>query len=569
MSETQIKLAKETPYHMEYRLVDGTEDSHTFRPDVEETEEKRPSHPPKSPSPKKAVERLVVIPSSGPKPEKVRREKVYDTMTSTVPAQNSHGLNDVLERLGKAISDNTKVMKSLKKHFCADEEDKGHSRKDKVYVEVRASFIRIVDVDTINQRFYAEVYIQGKWSEPLLQGKSQEELDRIDFKKYWSPKLTLVNIEGDLDDDLTWFHAKTYEAGYRYPVVCFRRRMRGMFKEILELKHFPIDVQEITLQVTTDRTSDEIELLEDSKDLSQVFVDNFDDAAEWRLYQHVDVVKKAINSKSIAAKYRKPRIDIQCHVARRPGFYFWNTVLLMFLIQGLSFTCFAILPNAPQYRLMITFLLLLSAISFKVNLAKNLPTVSYLTYLDIYVYATLIFLCLQAVENAVVSAFVELDGLSTARTGDKWYMVGMGAFILLFNIIFLIYVVYVYRKGRSWLTDKDEKYRQKKDRARLLAPVENGRVKMEPPPTSSHHHSHHQPQPMDQTEIILKPQETVYVVRPSPPAKRKKDKKERKRTAHLSYSNHGYRGTTYPHYATHDYDPESTINSNVYDVPTH
>lgn len=553
--EQQIRLAKETPYHMEYRLVDGTEDSHTFRPDVEEPEEERP--PPKSPATKKAVERLVVIPS--PKPEKVRKERNYDRIS--VPAQNTYGLNDILERLSKAVSDNTKVMKSLKKHFCGDDgEDKDKKRKDKVYVEVRASFIRIVDVDTINQRFYAEVYVQGKWSEPLLQGKTQEELDRIDFKRYWSPKLTVVNIEGDLDEDLTWFHAQTYQSGYRYPVVCFRRRMRGMFKEILELKHFPIDIQELTLQVTTERTSDEIELLEDPRDLSQVF--DFDDGAEWKLYKHVDVVKKAINSKSIAAKYRKPRIDIQCHVARRPGFYFWNTFLLMFILQGLSFTVFAILPSAPQYRLMIMFLLLLSGISFKVNLAKNLPTVSYLTYLDIYVYATLIFLCLQAIESAVVSAFVEADGLSTARQGDKWYMIGMAIFIFLFNVIFLIYVIYVYRKGRSWLTDKDSRYNQKREKARLMAPIENGQVKMEP---------HRAP---EQTEIILKPQETVYVVRPSPRSKPKKHHKDKK-TAHLSYSQPAYRGgtNTYPHYAHQNstiiHDPESTMHSNIYEVPTH
>merc|ERR1711893_211757 len=138
----------------------------------------------------------------------------------------------------------------------------------------------------------------------------------------------------------------------------------------------------------------------------------------------------------------------------------------------------------------ILFLLLLAGINFKVNLSKNLPTVSYLTYLDIYVYATLIFLCLQAVESAVVSAFVDADGLATAREGDKWYMVGMAIFIILFNIIFLIYLIYVYRKGRGWLKDKDEMYRQKRERARVMQPA-----KIEPE--------------------LRQPQETVYVIQPT------------------------------------------------------
>ena len=48
---------------------------------------------------------------------------------------------------------------------------------------------------------------------------------------------------GELDEDKKWRRALADEPGYQYPVMFFRRRMRGTFTESLELKNFPVDVQ--------------------------------------------------------------------------------------------------------------------------------------------------------------------------------------------------------------------------------------------------------------------------------------------------------------------------------------
>ena len=70
-----------------------------------------------------------------------------------------------------------------------------------------------------------------------------QQLDDLDYKHYWSPQVVVANIDGDLDEDVTWTRVKEREAGYRDPVIYQRRKMRGKFKENLELKHFPVDVQ--------------------------------------------------------------------------------------------------------------------------------------------------------------------------------------------------------------------------------------------------------------------------------------------------------------------------------------
>lgn len=35
-------------------------------------------------------------------------------------------------------------------------------------VEVKCTFLKISDIDTVNQQFEAEIFVQAKWEEPLL-----------------------------------------------------------------------------------------------------------------------------------------------------------------------------------------------------------------------------------------------------------------------------------------------------------------------------------------------------------------------------------------------------------------
>ena len=70
-----------------------------------------------------------------------------------------------------------------------------------------------------------------------------QELDGLDLRQLWDPLIGVNNVVGELEEDKKWRRAVAEEAGYRFPIMLFRRRMRGTFSEPLELKNFPIDVQ--------------------------------------------------------------------------------------------------------------------------------------------------------------------------------------------------------------------------------------------------------------------------------------------------------------------------------------
>ncbi len=46
--------------------------------------------------------------------------------------------------------------------------------------------------------------------------------------------------------------------------------------------------------------------------------------------------------------------SVTCCVARRPGYFYWNVYLLIFLITLIALTVYGVAPEHPQSRLQIT-----------------------------------------------------------------------------------------------------------------------------------------------------------------------------------------------------------------------
>ena len=51
------------------------------------------------------------------------------------------------------------------------------------------------------------------------------------------------------------------------------------------------------------------------------------------------------------------------------------------MISGLSFATFAVEPLKCEYRLRLSFTLVLTSVTFKYVVAQSLPRISYLTYM--------------------------------------------------------------------------------------------------------------------------------------------------------------------------------------------
>ncbi|CAF1543780.1 unnamed protein product, partial [Adineta steineri] len=129
------------------------------------------------------------------------------------------------------------------------------SQMDKAtIVHVRLVFLRIGEIDTLNEKYQAHVSIESRWSilskkfSYKLSSDDQQRLNNgksISLEKYsqsyWHPQLYIENGLGDLKEQIK-YSAKLNKENHTID-ICEHRDIKGCFWEKLELQHFPSDIQ--------------------------------------------------------------------------------------------------------------------------------------------------------------------------------------------------------------------------------------------------------------------------------------------------------------------------------------
>jgi len=396
-------------------------------------------------------------------------------------------LINALENLREVITENTKTHTTVKRRPGAGgqtrkqetqkgpdgvpKDDRLKVRKEKVIVELRVVFLKIGEIDTLKEQYSADTFIQAKWREPHLDGKSPEDLKGVDLDKFWNPLLYIDNILAETKE-ATWQTA-SMDRGQAF--IMERRRVRGIFMENLELNDFPLDVQDLTVTITSERPDTEIDIIPDENEMSAINLSSFVDQQEWKLHEHIEVSRKVMTQEYSSSNRCHPALSVTCRAARRPGYFYWNVFLVMFFITALSFSTFSVSPELPQNRLQLSLTLLLTCVAFKFVINKMIPPVSYLTYMDKYVLLSLVILCVVCIWHAVVTVFTQCEcvtELCTSRRMVCKFLHGSRflaelerdvfvAFLCVYIICHLVFIFWLYFdacKRRRLMKSKDKEY---------------------------------------------------------------------------------------------------------------
>lgn len=82
--------------------------------------------------------------------------------------------------------------------------DKHHSIK---LVEVHIQFCRIGEIDTINEKYQAEISIESKWIE-------KEAIIEYDPKKHWNPQLHIENAVSISSEEIDYHVVRDHDSDY-------------------------------------------------------------------------------------------------------------------------------------------------------------------------------------------------------------------------------------------------------------------------------------------------------------------------------------------------------------------
>jgi len=321
----------------------------------------------------------------------------------------------------------------------------------KVYIKVE--FVKIEDIDTIKQVFSGTIFVKAKWREPALEYSVAREGNNVDFSTLWNPKLCIHNVMGEAKQEV-WHDVESMPDGSVWVVE--RRRAKGIFTETMELMEFPFDTQDISVLLTSELSSDEVELDEDPVDISTVITHSFVDGSEWHLRKYVYVEPRILeDANAMKKEQKKPGMFFRCCVVRRWEFFLWNNMLVMSLISALSFTTFAVDVDLTQNRIQLSFILVLAGVTFKFAASQAVPKISYLTHLDRYVLASMIFLFCVCVWHSVVST---IDSESTQDDADLAMFI---VFVIIYVVLHSFFFIFTYIQGRNRrreITSREQSY---------------------------------------------------------------------------------------------------------------
>lgn len=66
-------------------------------------------------------------------------------------------------------------------------------------VEVEVEFLKMGEIDNLNEKFTAEIIVKSKWLE-----RAESDIIDYDIKKHWNPKLYIQNILSDPKEKTTY-----------------------------------------------------------------------------------------------------------------------------------------------------------------------------------------------------------------------------------------------------------------------------------------------------------------------------------------------------------------------------
>ena len=325
-----------------------------------------------------------------------------------------------------------------------------------VDVFINISYTKILDIDTINQRFQAEAIIESKWFDPNIKSIN----DPIDEKKIWKPDLYVENGIKDVKEEVVyrvvpdttkqWRSKAVQVMDYSKQnfMVCEMRKVTGVFYENLELEDFPLDVQDLTLQVASKKPGDIVHFVTMQEDKKEVVISSLLDKSMWKMHRVLLTRKKSINREYSYGSRKYPSILISAKVFRLPGFFYWNALLPFLLVSLASLAPFVNDIKNVDRRLPATCTLILTTVGTRFTIGRFMPTVSYLTSLDKYSLGTMFIITMELLYHAIFGSIFPKINPEIGYKIDFAFFCFFFFLIILKQVLFIIWAtrVRIYRK---------------------------------------------------------------------------------------------------------------------------
>jgi hypothetical protein len=204
-------------------------------------------------------------------------------------------------------------------------------------VELQVIVVKLGQIKTKDEQFYAELVIEASWIDPHL-GPS---LLNYDPKIHFNPKISIRNaIEQSSQQTVSFSLSRPASRPKCASVrVCEKRQVKGFFWQKLDFSLFPMDSQTLSIHLSSNWACDRVLLVDSPHKLSCASADAFlISDPEWKMDRFVSVKRSLVSNEITREEYSNYTVSLSAK--RYFVHYVYNAFLLVFLIGWIGSVLF-------------------------------------------------------------------------------------------------------------------------------------------------------------------------------------------------------------------------------------
>jgi hypothetical protein len=309
--------------------------------------------------------------------------------------------------------------------------------KSPVSVSLGIYVTNLVAIDEARETFEVAGYIMAKWRDPRLAippGVASGNGQKRTFKaeELWTPPIEGSNAVSHKTN------AYLLEADSN-GIVTYLERFDATLSSGLDLKKFPFDTQTLEFDYQPFATApSEIEFAPQVLPGTGISAASHTELAAWRMKELRYVTDKTA---TIGFYPSTGEAIFQIVVQRRSGFYIWKIFLPLFMLTLIPVVVFWIDVRDIDWMLKVPMTMLLSMVAFEFTIARDLPRIGYLTFMDAVFLVSYVFFFINVLEITAVFVMQRGDHRAPAvrlHAAGRWaYPLSYCAAIALLAIVFL------------------------------------------------------------------------------------------------------------------------------------
>lgn len=257
-----------------------------------------------------------------------------------------------------------------------------------VKIEMQVLLLDLMNIDSSDQTFTANVAMIARWHDPSLVG-SVAEPEAVPLNEHWHPTLQIVNqlsVSKTMDQSLLVHPDGT---------ILLRQRFLGEFTQPVDLRDFPLDTQllEIRVNAVGSRT-DQVQFVAAEGGITGV-ADKLT-ISDWQARGYrLDTTP----FQAMSGLEPVPSFAFQVEVSRLRGYYALKIFVPLVLIVGMSYLALWVPVPTTNTRVSVSVTSMLTLIAYRFMIGGLLPKISYMTRLDTFVLLStiLVFITLLVV----------------------------------------------------------------------------------------------------------------------------------------------------------------------------